>query len=180
MTTDYVNSYSPSELIDLNRTARSSGAIGSKPTVCTQYLIDNCVNPRAFVLDFGAGPKSQQANILRGRGFQHVYAYDIGKNYNPDQHVSPFYRSGIPLSNYDIVFASNVLNVQPDLSHLKSTISQLHSLVEHSSGILICNFPKKPRKNECSDTRLYDILMDYFDSVGHYPKTHLYVCGRKR
>lgn len=46
---------------------------------------------------------------------------------------------------YDVVFASNVLNVQSSLLMLRETLSQIYNSVK-DDGEFIANFPISPRK----------------------------------
>jgi len=91
------------------------------------------------ILDFGAGFHGRHTLWLRNQGFD-VTAYDCGANVQPGLH-DPEALS----RQYDIVFASNVLNVQPTVPHLIRVLDQTYSLIK-PGGVFFCNFPTVPRK----------------------------------
>ena len=91
------------------------------------------------ILDFGAGFHGRHTLWLRQQGFD-VTAYDCGTN------VQLGFHDPEALSRqYDIVFASNVLNVQPTVPHLIRVLDQTYGLIK-PGGVFFCNFPGAPRK----------------------------------
>lgn len=91
------------------------------------------------ILDFGAGYHGRHTLWLRKQGFD-VTAYDCGANVQSGLH-DPDALS----RQYDIVFASNVLNVQPTVPHLIRVLDQTYGLIK-PGGVFFCNFPSVPRK----------------------------------
>ena len=65
---------------------------------------------------------------------------------------------------YDIVFASNVLNVQSSLQMLFETLNQI-KLVMENNGEFVCNYPQSPRKMDLKETDIEEILLSMFASV---------------
>ena len=120
-----------------NSTSRSRGAVGA-----------NAVTPRRVfdvaaisdsILDFGSGRDAIHTKYLQDLGFN-VTAYEFGANYNPSLHCN------LALSyQYDIVFASNVLNVQSTEEALRDTLRKIRG-VTRVGGRAIMNYPESPRK----------------------------------
>lgn len=92
------------------------------------------------VLDFGAGPQALPKKALE-KEFPHVFftAYDFGDNLTEEH--DEFALDG----KYDLVYASNVLNVQSDGYMLHKTIEQMTGAI-YKDGWLIVNYPDSPRK----------------------------------
>lgn len=122
---------------ELTKTARTKGAVGPHATV-PRLVVG--IHPRGgSVLDYGAGPKAIHSEMLRSFGFI-VTAYDIGENFNPEVHDKN------ALNNtYDIVMASNVINVQTSAKDIIKVIWELKNACK-DNGLVIFNYPKEPRK----------------------------------
>lgn len=97
--------------------------------------------PDARVLDYGAGKKPNQALMLISRGYD-ITMWEIGKNFVEGVHDPNALRR-----KYDIVYASNVLNVQfkPECLDLVLKITQ-GCLDPNGYGIFVANYPDTPRK----------------------------------
>lgn len=95
------------------------------------------------ILDFGAGKDAFGTNYLRESGFD-VTAHEIGENF-----VEGIHDSNALDSYYDVVFASSVLNIQPDVPRILEVISDAKARL-NIGGMLVCNFPVKPRKNDAT------------------------------
>jgi len=91
-----------------------------------------------FILDYGAGPKGFHAHCLKVLGYP-VIAYDFGDNYNETAHDSEALDWA-----YDIVYASNVLNVQGSAHMLGQTLREIYGVL-NTGGKFIFNFPASPR-----------------------------------
>lgn len=65
---------------------------------------------------------------------------------------------------YDIVFASNVLNVQSSRKMLLETLNQIKSAL-NGNGEFICNYPVSPRKMEMDSSEIEEILISVFPNV---------------
>ena len=112
------------------------------------------------ILDFGAGFHGRHTLWLRKQGFD-VTAHDCGSNIQTGLHdLKALSRE------YDIVFASNVLNVQPTVPHLIRTLDQVYSIIK-PGGVFFCNFPSVPRKCDAIVTEedLTDMLNERYAEV---------------
>ena len=108
-------------------------------------IVEIIAEKRDKILDFGAGKDAFGTKYLREKGFN-VTAYEIGKNFVDGLHDP----RAFDLENeWDIIFASNVLNVQPDVPRILDIISDVKARLK-IGGTFICNFPVKPRKNDAT------------------------------
>jgi len=124
------------------------------------------------ILDFGAGLHGRHTLWLRKQGFD-VTAYDCGANVQLGVH-DPEALS----RKYDIVFASNVLNVQPTVPHLIRVLDQTYSLIK-PGGVFFCNFPSTPRKCNAIVTEqdLTDMLNErYIEVICLQGRTWMWKC----
>lgn len=138
---------------ETSRTSKKPGAIGTKPVVVSFVEKIACFGD--FILDFGAGKYPLHALQLKDKGF-HVKAYEFGNNFDPkyhDENALSF--------KYDIVYASNVLNVQSSHSMLTNTLLQVKSAMRANS-IFIANYPAAPRKLNLSKKEIKSILLESF------------------
>lgn len=146
------------QILAANRTSRNW------KTTAVDQVIRNFITKQDKVLDFGSGRHALQALKLQQEGYQ-VTAYDFGSNCVPGVHDPK------ALSHrYDIVYASNVLNVQSSVEMLCETISQTRSVLRRS-GRVIANYPKEPRMLGYSEERMLKELCKYFRSVERLPGT---------
>ncbi len=124
-----------------NKTSRNSPAIGAKaitPAYVRQYVKEH-LDMDASILDYGAGKTAAHAQAMVEDGFQ-CLAWEFGNNVNPRYHCE------LALMNvYDVVYASNVLNVQSSMEMLRETIGDVKR-VSNSNSVFIANFPADPRK----------------------------------
>jgi len=129
--------FSTADVKVANATSRAAGAVGARAIVprVVQYI----AKPSDTILDFGSGHAAQHALRLRQAGLT-VTAHEFGDNVRPGLHAPDALAY-----TYDIVYASNVLNVQSSVAMLKTTIRQLHEACAWG-GIVICNYPQSPRK----------------------------------
>lgn len=153
MTTDYERF--------VNRTSRSSGAVGTRP-VCYKWALrltstgiwmgglgTSRLSPeRVRVLDFGCGKGARHALALKAAGLAEVHPWDIGDN-------SP--GAGKPAGKYNLVILSNVLNVQPDADDVSRVLKEAWSYVD-KMGFMIMNYPKHPRHNWVTDSRVRELV----------------------
>jgi accessory colonization factor AcfC len=152
------NAFTEKEIDDVNRTARSYTAVGPNATV--PKVVRVLADKNDKILDFGAGPDAAHVKMLRNEGYD-VIAYDFGKNISEEHDEKALDRK------YDIVYVSNVLNVQSSENMLRETITS----VVKKGGIAIANYPKEPRKSGLSDKDVKKILEDYFKEVKEYKDT---------
>lgn len=147
-----------------NVTSRSNGASarnkdGSIRAIVPKYVAEH-IGKECAILDFGAGKGALHTKWLREEGFD-VTAYDFGANLVEglhDEHALD--------KQYDVVFASNVLNVQSSTVMLWETIRQLYVSLEYG-GTLICNYPASPRK---MDATASDVARVIFVVFGSWPE----------
>ncbi len=92
------------------------------------------------ILDFGAGWKAMHTKRLRSLG-HNVTAWDFGRNFDPEIHDKDALDR-----QYNIVFASNVLNVHIDEWALTGTIAEIALCLDMFNGVAIVNYPESPRK----------------------------------
>lgn len=121
-----------------NQTSRSRGAVGKDP-LCYRYVRETwpLAVPGLHILDYGAGRDAVHAKKLRRKGLD-VVAYDFGVNLT-DAHDPDALEFA-----YDVVIASNVLNVQSSRNMLARTLNELTEACA-PGGILVCNYPSSPR-----------------------------------
>jgi len=125
-----------------NKTSRNSPAVGAKAVVPRAVL--KIANKNHSILDFGAGKDAAHASALRNGGFN-VVAYDFGSNVSDGIHDA-----NALLNQYDIVYASNVLNTQGSEAMLLKTLTQIRKSLGNG-GKFIFNFPKSPRYGAYTD-----------------------------
>jgi|GEM_PF-2236941 len=115
--------------------------------------------PGDEILDFGAGRGGLHMNILRKRGLT-VTGYECGENFCEGLHDSHALER-----QYDIVYASNVLNVQPTVKYLQEVLDLIESCVL-PGGVFFCNFPDTPRKCPgLTNTDVTDLLNERYERV---------------
>jgi len=99
------------------------------------------------ILDFGAGYKATQSQILSIK-YPKIKAYDFPETMEDSVNDAPELKkifTQSPQGNYDIILASNVLNVQKNLSMLQNTLNEIYCGMKKGSS-LIMNIPKDPIK----------------------------------
>ena len=117
------------------------------------------------ILDFGAGRDIFGTKMIREAGFD-CTAWEIGANFNKELHDYHALKR-----KYDIVFASNVLNVQPTIEDTIAIMVDVRNnlLVEQErGGYFFCNFPMKPRHNGMTDMQLEMHLKSVFNRWDKY------------
>lgn len=110
------------------------------------------------ILEFGAGKGATSTKYLLSKGFN-VVAYDLWVG-NGDVLLDKFSLN----RQYDIVFASNVLNVQSSLLMLFETLNQIKQAI-NNNGEFICNYPQSTRKMDLKETDIEEILFSMFGFV---------------
>lgn len=131
-----VGIYSPAEISVMNATSRYGGVVGNRAIV--PRVVEKLVKQGDVILDFGAGKNAVQAQQLMNKGYD-VLAYEMGKNFDPLLHFKDAlnYR-------YNIVYASNVVNVQHSDDQIYNLLSLLHELIVRDGKVVI-NYPQSPR-----------------------------------
>lgn len=133
-------------------TSRPSG-IGGRTPVIPNLIAEMCqkgvIKEGAMILDFGAGKIPTFTRVLQEGACKRmkVVPYDIDERNNPIHTPDALSRK------YDVVFASNVLNVADDTDWLQMTVGQLQGALKSKSdkvdgndGLLVLNYPEDPRK----------------------------------
>jgi len=144
----------------LNITSRSKGAVG--PNAIVPKYIAAIAKPGDAILDYGAGKDAIHTKWLKSLGFD-VTAYDIGSNEHDIKALD---------HKYDIVFGSNVLNVQASKIDLILTIIEMRMV---SYRLVIVNYPESPRYAGLSTKYIRNLLWDMFSLVGN-PEKNIYRC----
>lgn len=144
-----------------NKTSRNSAAVGAKaltPKVARKYAETHLDKDTAQILDFGAGKHAIHTQAFVADGWD-CQAHEFGDNVDPNTH------SLFALSDkYDLVYASNVLNVQSDLTMLVETLMQIKAVMK-KGGVFCANYPLEPRKSKMNADAVQLVLQQYFDNV---------------
>lgn len=150
--------YTEKEMAIANKTARSSGASvyakdGSIRSVVAR-MVDKLFagNKDVRISDFGSGKSAIQTMWLRSKGFQFVDPHDFGDNRPVDD------RFGL---NYDVVFASNVINVASSRDMIKRDFEEMKSHTING-GAVLWNYPSSPRKSGLSTEEMLEIAKEVF------------------
>lgn len=140
-----------------NATYRSRGSSvfdkdGKIRSVVARFVEKN-VSKGKKILDYGCGSEFIQGNYLRQFGFN-VDGWDIGTN-KPKDGVNKLEQI------YDVVCASNVLNVLSSTSMLMETLGQIYDCLKNG-GVFIANYPSAPRKMAIDRRCLEEIIQKRF------------------
>jgi len=117
---------------------RGKGIIG--PNAVTPRYVREHTPKTKSILDFGAGEDAYHTLFMRNMGFTRVTAYDF-----PENRIKGLHDPNALDYTYDVVMASNVLNVQETVKMLKATLEQLFGAMDPASGILYANYTGNPR-----------------------------------
>lgn len=142
--------FTPEQVAKANRTARGAGAVGMMAVV-PKYIGYTALWTES-ILDFGSGPRAIHTRRMREMGYN-VEAYDFGANYRKDEVFGDLSK------HYDIVFASNVLNVQSDEEMMRKTLRLM--LVPNPKRIVF-NYPKDPRHSTLSADDVRRIVRELY------------------
>lgn len=142
-----------------NATSRSSGATarnkdGTLRAVVPKY-VESVARKEDKILDYGAGKWAIHTLYLREKGFD-CTAYDFGDN------VKYIHDRDALERQYDIVFASNVLNVCSTAHMLVRTTMEIW-MATKDGGYAIVNYPSSPRKGNFTAEEVKDMLECSFD-----------------
>ncbi len=158
-----------------NKTSRANGAIG-KNAITPRYVREWLGYPDddVMILDFGAGKTAAHAQALLEDGYN-VTAYEFGENIDPR-----FHDEFALMNKYDVVYASNVLNVQSGFDMALITIQQVVDVLKED-GTFFANFPASPRKSDIKPKEMQDFLHAFFESVervGGTTSAPLWMCTK--
>ena len=155
--------FTQEEIKIANATYRSNGSSvfdkdGNVRSVVARFVA-NSVSKDKKILDFGCGSEFIQGKYLRSLGFD-VAAWDFGDN-KPTECVDV-----LKDETYNVVYASNVLNVISSKSMLMETLDQIYKCIK-DGGMFIANYPQSPRKMEMSDRDMKKIIEEKFNIEAH-------------
>ena len=170
--------YTQDEIQTANKTSRNSPAIGAKaitPKGVRQFIANRDLDKdTTMILDFGAGKTAAHAETMKADGYA-VTAFEFGDN------VDPRYHNELALmQTYDIVYASNVLNVQSSERMWRETVDQI-TRVLNDKGAFIANYPLSPRKADITVKDMAILLKEYFQyvtRVGGTASAPLWLCAK--
>ena len=158
--------FTEKEIKIANATSRSKGASainsdGTIRAIVPNFILKNKkLYQNAKILDFGAGKSPIHTEWLKEQNFD-VIAYDFGEN-----HIEGLHDEEALMKRYDVVFASNVLNVQSSIHMLRITLNQIYNALK-KHGTFIFNYPKSPRKLDLTEFELINYIEDKFKSKCH-------------
>lgn len=140
-----------------NATYRRNGSSvfdknGKIRSVVANYVAEN-ISKEKKILDFGCGSEFIQGKYLRELGFD-VDGWDFGAN-KPKDCVAELNQI------YDVVYASNVLNVLPTAGALRETLIQIRNCLK-DGGLFIANYPQSPRKSGFTMAMMESLLIFFF------------------
>lgn len=139
------------EVLAANRTARASGAVGSK--AITPRYISETVTPNETVLNFGAGKPGKggvyghSETIRQAQPSATVREYDFGQN------------AVGAIEPSDTVFASNVLNVQSGPDMMRDTLNQIKGAAGRRA---VFNLPQSPNKHGMKPEEVESLVTEVF------------------
>jgi SAM-dependent methyltransferase len=134
--------YTHEEMQRATRTCRTHGAIGARalvPQIVLQYA-----DKKDTILDYGSGKHAVHAKSLGTRGYN-ITAHDFGDNF-----VKGTHNPNALKHKYDMVYASNVMNVQTSQKMLDKTLDEIYRVLK-PGGTFLCNYPQSPRYVELDD-----------------------------
>jgi len=140
---------------EMVKTARSKGAVG-KNAILPRYISEFGAWKSKLILDFGCGKDAIHIKALREKGFEFVFGVDLVPLSEPVYEV----KQDLP---WHLVYASNVLNVQPSLVALKTTVNQIADYARH--GVAYLSYPGSPRKLGFPTFKMQERLTPYFKEV---------------
>jgi len=147
------------------RSARCKGAVGKNaivPRILPQLLaFFPPFNTPISILDFGCGKDMIHVKALREQGYS-VEGFDFS--------IPNSYVDNVRDKKYDVVYLSNVLNIQPSEQMLSETITSIKLCVK-PFGYIIANYPERPRYLEWTTKEMSEWLSTKFTDVLRVSKT---------
>ena len=148
--------YTSEEIKIANKTSRNSLAVGERAIV--PRYVQLYIKKEQSILDFGAGKAAAHALRFKEKGYN-ITAYDFGGNC-----IEGLHDPNALSKKYDLVYASNVLNVQSTERMLDLTILQIKRVM-NDPAIFIANYPLTPRKLNLNGKEMLKYLQLHFTSV---------------
>ena len=124
-------------------------------SISNSEYISKVISKDKSILDFGAGKQAIHVQNLKQDGFKNIIGYDFGDNINENHDQNALDKK------YDVIYASNVLNVQSNEKMLKTTLQQIKNSL-NDNGTFIFNYPASPRKAGFSVKQLEDFVKEFF------------------
>lgn len=155
--------FTEKEIREANKTARSNGASainsdGTIRAIVPNFIYKNIEKYRdKTILDFGAGKDIIHTKWLREQGLN-VTAYDFGENC-----INEVHDKNALDKRYDVIFASNVLNVQSSDTMMDTTLYQIYKALK-KGGQFIFNYPSSPRKSDMPEWEVIALVSSVFDA----------------
>jgi SAM-dependent methyltransferase len=160
------------------KTYRSRGAIGKNAQV-PKYLYENflssCRNSKTdwHILDYGCGKEQLHVKFFQSQGFNQILGYDFS---------IPNSKEFLRIDSFDIIYASNVLNVQDSCAMMEETLSEIVNLLK-SGGLFIANYPMSPRKSNLNLIEVQMLLSKFFThNTCHFNKgtkqSGIFICRK--
>lgn len=135
------------------RSARSTGAVGKNAIV--PRIIPHLAKKTKTILDFGCGKDMIHVKALREKGYS-VEGFDFS--------IPNSYIDYVRDKKYDVVYLSNVLNVQPSEQMLSELITTI-TLCLKPKSIVVANYPYKPRYLGWDTNEMLEWLIGKFKMV---------------
>lgn len=155
--------FTEKEIKEANKTSRSNGASainsdGTIRAIVPNFIYKNIEEYRdKTILDFGAGKEAIHTKWLRDNGLN-VTAYDFGENC-----INEIHDKNALDKRYDVIFASNVLNVQSSDTMMNATLYQIYKTLK-KGGKFIFNYPSSPRKSDMPEWEVIALVSSVFDA----------------
>lgn len=161
------------DILQVTKTARSSGAVGPNAKV-PKVVLSMAYDTTDWILDYGSGPKAIHTKTLRDAGYSNAWAYDFAI----DPIVNRMFIEDLSLTvgKWDIIFASNVLNIQVSEKMMDVTLNEIWQLMG-TYTIFITNYSNSPRKLNLNTEAVYSKLRAGFGRV-HRTHGDVFVCSR--
>jgi len=151
--------YDPHEIKIACATGKKGGVTSSN-SVVTRYLMCSNLPKKTKILDFGAGYKAKQSQVL-GKKFSNVCAFDfkdtMEQSITEDPKLKFVFDEDALSKDHDVVIASNVFNVQPSDDALDRTIRDIYCSMKAGST-LVANIPRDPIKYPASYSELVSVI----------------------
>jgi SAM-dependent methyltransferase len=139
------------EIAAVNKTARSSGAVGKNAVVPRAVLdfLSKFGSKSWSILDFGSGPAMLHTYQLREAGYENTHAFDFGDNWTDSMEVQRcgedgryrIYRGDEP--HYHLIFASNVFNTHSGPAMTMRALQLVHDSLKDGE-VFFFNLPPSP------------------------------------
>jgi ubiquinone/menaquinone biosynthesis C-methylase UbiE len=141
------------------RSFRGKGAVGKYPLMYRRLrqFLETIPRRNLTVLDYGSGPGEVHTKRLRDDYEDcHFDSYDLSKDGTSLRSLEGQW--------FDVVVASNVLNVIEDKQALNDTINEIYACTA-PEGMVMCNLPKSPRYLDVDEDYIEGQLKYHFHIV---------------